>query len=73
MASTEQEKTTEKTATSDRFPIERILSADECFAITGVERHLVIGALYGTTKSALTTDEVNAAVSKWLASPAKEN
>lgn len=86
MAPTEQDKTAEKkqpepkaeaaptpaTPADDKFPIERILS-EECFAITGIERHIVAGALFETNKTALTKDEVQTAVSKWLASPVKED
>lgn len=55
------------------FPIERILSPDECFALTGIERHLVVGALYNTTKTNLTIDEVRQAVENWLSAPVKED
>lgn len=58
---------------SEQFPIERILSEDECYALTGVERHLVVGALSDTKKTQLTIDEVKAAVDKWLSSPVKED
>jgi hypothetical protein len=58
---------------SNSFPIERILSENECYALTGIERHKVLGALRGTKKTTLTIDEVSAAVDKWLSSPVKEN
>lgn len=76
---TQEEKPVEKedkkpsAAASEQFPIERILSEDECYALTGLERHLVVGALDGNKKTQLTIDEVQAAVTKWLASPVKEN
>lgn len=60
-------------ATSDQFPIERILSEDECYALTGHERHIVVGALAGTNKTQLSTAEVQNAVDKWLSSPVKED
>lgn len=60
-------------ASNDQFPIERILSEDECYALTGHERHIVVGALAGTKKTQLTTAEVQSAVTKWLSSPVKED
>lgn len=76
---TQEEKPVEKdekkpsAAASEQFPIERILSEDECYALTGLERHLVVGALHGNKKTQLTIDEVQTTVAKWLASPVKEN
>lgn len=63
----------ESAPADESFPIERILSEDECYALTGLERHLVVGALHSNKKTQLTIDEVQAAVTKWLASPVKEN
>ena len=62
-----------KSAAADveKFPVERLLS-DECPAITGLERHLVSGALDGSKKTEFTSDEVKALVDKWLTSPVKE-
>ena len=60
-------------ASANTFPVERILSKDECHALTGIERHKVVGALRGTKKTEMTIDEVKAAVDKWLATPVKEN
>ena len=79
MAPTDQDKTADATpkkvadsVPSDKIAVARLLS-DECFALTGIERHIVAGALSGTKKTELSTDEVQTAVDKWLTSPVQED
>ena len=78
MATTEQDKAVETTPkkveslATDKIARERLLS-EECYALTGIERHIVVGALFANKKTELTTDEVQAAVDKWLTSPVQED